>query len=276
MSTSGKLYTNPLQGCRVLVTRAAEQAAGFSEQLRQRGAVVVECPTISLVAPASWVPVDEALQNLHVFDWLILTSVNGVRFFFDRMQEHGLGLQLLSHCNICAVGPKTAEALEQLGILPNLIPDQFTGEGVVAAFGQLDLQGKRVLFPKADGARDLIPDQLRTRGAMVVDPVVYCNLIPDRLPEQAQQALEQHQLDVAVFSSPSTVRNLAALVGGADQLQQLLAEVVVASIGPVTTKACRQVGLEVGIEPAEATLDDLLQAMERHFSEKQKQQGPDG
>lgn len=274
MFTNGKLSTKPLQGCRVLVTRAAEQAAGFSEQLRQRGAVVVECPTISLVPPASWVPVDEALKSLASFDWLILTSANGVRFFFDRMQEQGFGLQLLSQCNICAVGPKTSEALELLGILPGLIPDQFTGEGVVAAFQQIDLQGKRVLFPKADGARDLIPQQLRSFGAEVIDPVVYCNLIPDRLPEQAQQALKQHQLDVAVFSSPSTVRNLAALVGGAAQLQQFLAGVVVASIGPVTTRACRQVGLEVGIEPAEATLDDLLLVVEAYF--RQKQQGPDG
>lgn len=274
MSTNGKLSTNPLQGCRVLVTRAAEQAAGFSGQLRQRGAVVVECPTISLVPPASWVPVDEALKSLASFDWLILTSVNGVRFFFDRMQELGLGFQLLSRCNVCAVGPKTAEAVEQLGILPGLIPDQFTGEGVVAVFQQIDLQGKRVLFPKADGARDLIPQQLREMGAVVVDPVVYRNLMPDQLPEQAQQALEQHQLDVAVFSAPSTVRNLAALTGGAERLQQLLSGVGVASIGPVTTRACRQLGIKVGIEPAEATLDDLLQAMEAYFSEKQ--QGPVG
>lgn len=267
MSISVKSLISSLQGYRVLVTRAAEQAAGFSEQLRQRGAVVIECPTISLVPPASWEPVDEALKSLAGFDWLILTSVNGVRFFMARMQELGLGLQQLSHCNICAVGPKTAEALEQLGILPGLIPDQFTGEGVVAAFQQIDLQGKRVLFPKADGARDLIPQQLCEMGAVVVDPVVYRNIIPATLPDTAKMALEQQQLDAAVFSSPSTVRNLAALVGGADQLQQFLVGVVVASIGPVTTRACRQLGLEVGIEPAEATLEDLLQAMEAYFSE---------
>lgn len=266
MCISGKLLTNSLQGRRILVTRAAEQAAEFTEQLRQRGAVVVECPTIQLVPPRQWDAVDAAIHQLSSFDWLILTSVNGVRFFFSRLQELGRSVHNLQSCKVCAVGPKTAEALQELGITPDLAPEQFTGEGIVAAFQVIDLQAKRMLFPKADGARDLIPQQLRSMGAEVIDPVVYRNIIPPTLPDAAKTALEQQQLDTVIFSSPSTARNLASLAGGVEQLQQLLKLTAVASIGPVTTKACQELGLTVKIEPAEATLDKLLSELERYFS----------
>jgi len=267
MSTNVKLPTSsqlPLLGCRILVTRAAEQAAEFSEQLRQQGAVVLECPTIQLVPPEQWDAVDAAIQKLADFDWLILTSVNGVRFFFLRLQELGFATTVLQNSRVCAVGPKTAEALGNLGITPDLVPAQFTGEGVVAAFQGIDLRGRQVLFPKADGARDLIPQQLNDMGAAVADPVVYRNAMPQSLPDAARQALEQHRLDVVIFSSPSTVRNLAVLAGGEKKLQKLLNGVVVASIGPITSKACRELGLEVMVEPEQATLDDLLSELARY------------
>ncbi|WP_161947436.1 uroporphyrinogen-III synthase [Trichlorobacter thiogenes] len=261
-----KLPTNPLQGRRILVTRAAEQAAEFTEQLRQRGAVVVECPTIQLVPPEAWTKVDAAINDLPSFNWLILTSTNGVRFFFTRLQELGRSTHDLQNCKVCAVGPKTAEALLELGITPDLVPEQFTGEGVVAAFQGIDLQGRRILFPKADGARELIPQQLRSMGAEVVDPVVYRNIIPQALPDAARQALEQHQLDAVVFSSPSTVRNLATLVGGVTQLQAMLENLAVASIGPVTTRACQELGLSVAVEPEQATLGALVSDLELYFA----------
>lgn len=266
MSINGKLPTKPsstLQGRRVLVTRAADQAAEFVALLQHAGARVVECPTIELVAPQQWDELDAALAKLADFDWLVLTSVNGVRFFFTRLREQKRGLLGIK---ICAVGPKTAAALSELGVIPDLLPEQFTGEGVIAAFQDIDLQGKRVLFPKADGARELIPQQLTKMGAQVVDPVVYCNIVPRRLPEPARRALEQHQLDAAVFSSPSTVRNLAQLAGGIDTLKQWLDGVVIASIGPVTTRACLELGLEVAVEPTQATLDNLITSLQQHFA----------
>ena len=252
---------SPLQGRRILVTRAADQAADTVRQLQALGAVPIVCPTIHLVPPVSWQDVDAAIRRLADFDWLILTSVNGVRFFIGRMQELGVNLSALKHCKLCVVGTKTADALAVYGITPDLIPEQFTGEGIVAAFGALDLAGKTVLFPKADGARDLIPQQLRTMGAVVVDPVVYRNVVPDQLPDEARAALEQHRLDAVIFSSPSTVHNLAELVGGVERLTALLDGVVVASIGPITTKACLQIGLQVSVEPEEATLGSLLAAL---------------
>lgn len=252
-----------LVGKRVLVTRAAEQAGPFVSQLQERGARVVECPTIQLAPPEQWGPVDAALRQLDCFDWLILTSANGVRFFFERLAELGLSAAALHGCNVCVVGPKTAEALKLRGVVAELVPEQFTAEGVVAAFAGIDLRGKRVLFPKAAGAREVIPRLLAEQGAVVVDPVLYRTLLPEQLPETARHALEGRELDLAIFSAPSTVQNLAALVGGADRLVQLLQGVTVASIGPVTSQACRELGLTVAVEPPHATLPDLLAALER-------------
>jgi uroporphyrinogen-III synthase len=148
------------------------------------------------------------------------------------------------------------------------VPEQFTGEGVVAAFQGFELQGRQILFPRADGARDLIPQQLRNMGAVVVDPIVYRNIMPQSLPTEARQALEHQQLDVVIFSSPSTVRNLAALVGGALYLQKLLVGITVASIGPITSQACGELGLTVTLEPPLATLDDLVAELEQTYARR--------
>jgi uroporphyrinogen-III synthase len=252
-----------LEGRRILVTRAAEQAGEFVDLLHQRGARVIECPTIELVPPERWDEIDAAAAALGSFDWLILTSVNGVRFFFGRLQALGLTVPRIPQgCKVCVVGPKTAEALVAFGIRPDLIPQQFTGEGVVAAFEGIDLHGKTLLFPKADGARDLIPLELARRGAVVTAPVVYRNVIPVTLPDAAQAALEKRQLDAVVFSSPSTVRNFATLLGGEERLKELMKGIAVASIGPVTSQACRELGLAVAVEPEQATLDALVDELE--------------
>ncbi len=271
MSTKEKLHTElpanplPLTGRRVLVTRAAEQAGELVTRLKQAGAIPVECPVIELVVPLDWGPVDCAIAVMETFDWLILTSVNGVRFFFKRLNELRINTDALQNCKICAVGPSTATALEETGIRPDIVPGQFTGEGIVAAFQGIELNGSRVLFPRADGARDLIRQKLTEMGAVVVDPVVYRNIMPENLPEAVRHALEQHQIDVVIFSSPSTVRNLALFVGGIESLKGLLKGVMIASIGPVTTRACIEMGVTVDMEPCKATLDDLISELEQHY-----------
>ena len=265
MCTNEKSLTSSLQGRRVLVTRAAEQALDTVALLRQCGAEVLECPTIQLLPPNQWEPVDNAIRRLPEFNWLILTSLNGVRFFLGRVQELGIELSQLRSCKICAVGSKTAQFLGTYGLEPDLIPEQFTGEGIVGAFGGIELQGVRILFPKADGARDLIPQKLRESGAIVVDPVVYQNVMPEQLPEAARIALQHHVLDAVIFSSPSTVRNFAQLVDDETDLHQLLSGVVVASIGPITTQAVRELGLVVTVEPAQATMENLIASLAAFF-----------
>ena len=257
--------TQPLFGKRVLVTRTAEQAGEFSALLEAEGAQVIECPTIRLVPVQDNSDLDAAIKSLAGFDWLVLTSANAVQFFFARLQSFGLDSRALGHCRVCAVGPKTAAAIRQHGIQPDLIPADYKGEGVVAAFAELNLAGKRVLFPRADKAREVIPKGLAAQGAEVIAPVAYCNQVPDALPPEALDALEAGEVDCVTFTASSTVENLAAILGP-ERFTRLLAGVPVASIGPITSKTCRQLGLEVAIEPEKYTLAALTEELVRYFA----------
>ncbi len=261
----GWFDSRPLCGRKIIVTRAAEQAGEFSEKLAKLGASVLECPTIRLVEPESWQLLDLAIRDLAGYDWLILTSVNAVRFFFQRLETLGLDARALAGCKVCAVGPKTAEAFASYGVRADLVPADYKAEGVVDEFSRLDLQDKKILFPRADKAREIIPKELKRMGAHVDSPVAYRNIFPDRLPPEALFVLEKRSVDCITFTSSSTVQNLAAMLGE-DLLVNLLKGVTVASIGPITSKSCRELGLKVDVEPASHTLDALAAALEEHFS----------
>jgi uroporphyrinogen III methyltransferase/synthase len=255
----------PLSGRKIIVTRAAEQASEFSSMLERRGATVLECATIKLVEPDSWAELDSAITRLINFDWLILTSTNAVRFFFDRLETLGFDARAVGNCKICAVGPKTAEAIRKFGVRPDLIPADYKAEGVIADFKHLGISGKNVLYPHADRARDIIPQQLQEMGADVSAPVSYRNILPERLCPEALFALEKRCVDCISFTSSSTVLNMSHLLG-IDLLTDMLKGVAVASIGPVTSKTCRDLGLKVDIEPTEYTLAALSDAIDKHFS----------
>ena len=255
----------PLFGKRVLVTRSAAQAGEFSAQLEAQGGQVVECPTIQLVPPEHFTQLDAAIGNLSGFDWLVLSSANAVEFFFGRLAALGLDARALGRCRVCAVGPKTAAAIRAHGIRPDLVPADYKAEGVVAAFADRQIAGSQVLFPRADKAREVIPQGLTALGAEVVAPVAYCNILPDALPPEALAALEAGEIDCVTFTASSTVENLA-LILGAERFTRLFAAVTVAAIGPITAQTCRRLGLEVAIEPAEYTLAALTSAIVRHFS----------
>jgi uroporphyrinogen III methyltransferase/synthase len=255
----------PLFGCRVLVTRAADQAGEFAAMLAEQGAIAIECPTIRLVEPEQWEPLDRALRTAGKYDWLVLTSGNAVRAVFQRLETLGLDTRVFGSCRVCVVGPKTAAALREFGIRPDLVATDYKAEGVVAEFGRMNLAGARVLFPRGDLARDLIPRELERMGARVDSPVAYRTTLPDSLPREALLALEQRAVDCVTFTSSSTVTNLAAMLGN-DRMRDLLKDVAVASIGPITTRTCQSLGLTVTIEPAKYTLADLTAAIEVFFS----------
>ncbi len=255
----------PLFGKRVLVTRSADQAGEFSVHLEGQGAQVVECPTIQLVPPTDPAPLDDAIGELATFDWLVFTSANAVRFFFTRLEILGFDARALGRCRVCAVGPKTAAAIRNHGIRPDLIPADYKAEGVVAAFADQPLAGKRVLFPRADKAREVIPHGLTALGAEVVAPVAYRNNLPAALPPAALAALEAAEIDCVTFTASSTVENLARILG-TERFSKLLEGVVVAAIGPITAQTCRRLGLEVAIEPAEYTLAALTNEIVRYFA----------
>jgi uroporphyrinogen III methyltransferase/synthase len=253
-----------LCGKKIIVTRAAEQAGEFSVKLAARGATVLECPTIRLVEPESWQLLDLAIRDLPNYDWLVLTSGNAVRNFFQRLDALGMDARALASCRICAVGPKTADEIRSFGIKPDLVPSDYKAEGVVDEFSRLDIQGSRVLFPRADKARDVIPRELKRMGAHVDSPVAYRNIFPERLPPETLFALEKRSVDCITFTSSSTVQNLAAMLGE-ELMLDMLKGVAVASIGPITSKSCRDLGLRVDIEPESSTLAALVGALEAHF-----------
>ena len=257
----------PLFGRSVMVTRGADQAGEFASKLEQLGARTHCCPTIEIVPPESWGALDEAIDALDSFHWIIFTSYNAVQYFFARLHQHGLDSRALGHCRVCAVGPKTGAALAPYGIRPDLIPADYKAEGVVAAFAEMDMDGKWVLFPKGDRARDVIPEELGRLGAQVIAPVAYANRTPDEIPSEALAALEDKRLDCVSFTSSSTVQNLAAILGE-NRFLHLMEGVKVASIGPITSKTCRELGLEVHMEPAEYTLDALAREMVSYFRQR--------
>jgi uroporphyrinogen III methyltransferase/synthase len=253
-----------LCGKKIIVTRAAEQSGEFSAKLAARGATVLECPTIRLVEPESWQLLDLAIRELPSYDWLVLTSGNAVKYFFQRMDTMGVDARALAGCRVCVVGPKTADEIRLFGIKPDLVPADYKAEGVVDEFSRLDMHGCRVLFPRADKARDVIPRELMRMGAHVDSPVAYRNIFPERLPAETLFALEKRSVDCITFTSSSTVQNLAAMLGE-ELMLDMLKGVAVASIGPITSKSCRELGLKVDVEPKTHTMDALAEALEAHF-----------
>jgi uroporphyrinogen III methyltransferase/synthase len=251
----------PLFGRRILVTRAADQAAPLADQLRGHGAEPVLCPTIGIVPPASYAELDAGIARLAETDYLVLTSANAVAAFFARLTAAGRDARALVGVTLVAVGPKTAEALAVRGVHADLIPASYDAEGVVALL-RGEVAGKRVLYPRAALARDLIVTELAAAGATVAAPVAYASAPPADAARVVITALAGG-LDLLTFTAASTVRNFAALLD-TGQLAQART-VPAAVIGPQTAAAARELGFTVAVEPAEATLEAMVEAIVEYF-----------
>jgi uroporphyrinogen III methyltransferase/synthase len=254
-----------LAGKTVLVTRAPGQAGEFSKLLRERGANVVEVPTIEIVPPASWDDADRAIEKLRSYDWLVLTSTNAVEWFLRRVRERCGDLAGLAGLRICAVGPKTRAALEAAGLGVAFQPSVYRAEGLIAEAAEGLWRGARVLFPRAAEGRDVIPDEMRRVGATLDVVTVYRTVPSAAGREKLRALLAAGTLDAATFTSGSTVKSFVALLDAA-QLAGLAGRVAVACIGPVTADEARAAGLPVDVLAAEATIPSLADALERHFA----------
>jgi uroporphyrinogen III methyltransferase / synthase len=255
----------PLLGKKILITRARQQASRFAALLREYGAEPVEMPTIQIVPPSSWEPLDRSIAEIHAYDWLIFTSVHGVQTFFERFEAQQRPLTDLQGHKICAIGPATAQALRTRGVPVDVMPSEYRAEAVVAALSDLPLQGTRVLIPRAAVARDVLPRALTARGARVDVVEAYRTILPATgLASDTWRLLEQRAIDVVTFTSPSTVANFARLTGEAN-LSQLLREAVVACIGPITAESVRSYGLTPMIIPHEYTIPALARAIVGYF-----------
>lgn len=258
----------PLFGKRIVVTRPREQAADFVEALEQLGATVIEAPTVRIVPPEDFGPLDQACANVGGYDWIVFTSVNGVEYFFERMQEGPTDVRALAGVKLCAIGPGTADRLAQHGLKVDLVPPEYRAEAVVEALRATgDLAGKAFLLPRADIARELLADELRRSGGEVTEVTAYrtvsVEVERDGGPDIYRMLLDR-KVDVLTFTSASTVRNFVRLYG-VEPVADLLQSVVIASIGPVTAEAAQQCGIRTTIVPVEYTIPGLVRAIVEHF-----------
>jgi uroporphyrinogen-III synthase len=261
-----------LSGVRVLVGRARHQASKLSSGLRDLGAEVVEIPFIEIRKPHSYEPLDSALKNVSEYDWLILTSVNGVEAVWERMRKLRLGKKLLRHLQIAAIGPATRHAIEQHGVKVDIVPKEYVAESVVTSLRRR-VKGRRVLLARARVARDVIPRELRKLGAQVDVVEAYETVVPESSRQQLQRALKSPKLrpDVITFTSSSTVKNFVELLGKRSGREPALSlpkgrprhtdGVRLASIGPVTSSTLLGLGLRVDIEARKYTIPGLIEAI---------------
>ncbi len=253
----------PLSGKTILVTRSAGQSGEFTERLHSAGAAVIEMPAIEIGPPSSWEQLDSAISRLQEFDWLILTSSNGVDYFFERLAAGGKDARALAGLKIAVVGEKTAASLQQRCLQPDFIPPNFVADALVANFPE-SVAGKKILFPRVEtGGREVLVKELTGQGAGVVEVPAYESRCPEAIAPAAWEALQRRRVDVITFASSKTVKNFCLLVegAGAHGVAPLLEGVCLATIGPQTSKTCRELLGRVDVEAREYTLEGLLQAI---------------
>lgn len=258
----------PLANKTILVTRAESQSSKFTNLLQQQGAKVVEMPALAITPPSNWHQLDRAIANIAKFQWLILTSANGVNYFFERLENLGYDARILGGVKIAVVGRKTAAVLKKRQINPDFIPPNYVADSLAANFPE-DLTGKKILFPRVEtGGREVLVRELTSQGAEVIEVAAYQSICPEQIEEAAWQALQQQQIDVVTFASSKTVRNFYQLLqqqlSSYQAVQALLENICLASIGPQTSETCRELLGRFDLEAEEYTLEGLTTAIANH------------
>jgi uroporphyrinogen III methyltransferase / synthase len=260
----------PLFGRRIVVTRSRQQAGELVSMLEERGADVIEAPTIRIAAPEDLAALDRLCADASTYDWIVFTSVNAVDYFMQRVLANG-DVRDLKGVGLCAIGPSTAQRVARYGLRVELTPDEARSEAVIEALRATgDLKGRRFLLPRADIAREVLADQLRDAGAEVTEVTAYRTMLGGTERDADQdiyRMLLDRQVDAITFTSASTVQNFAKIFGE-EQAADLLRTTVVASIGPVTAEAAQQLGITTSIMPARYTVPDLVDALVEHFATK--------
>ena len=262
-----------LFGKRALVTRPKDQAVELVQLLEAVGAEVIEAPLIRVAPPEDYHPLDAACAHIERFDWIVFSSTNSVDACLGRLLGSSRDVRVLHGVGLCAVGPATADRLAAHGLKADLVPSEFRGEGVIDALTRMGaVAGKRVFLPRADIGREALGDELRRRGAEVVEAIAY-RTIPiepgaDSEPDIYRMLLER-QLDVVIFTSPSAVRSFTRALG-ADPAADLLRPTVVAAIGPVTAEAAARQDIHAAVIPRRSTVPDLVDAIVGYYADKRR------
>jgi uroporphyrinogen III methyltransferase/synthase len=270
----------PMFGCRILVTR--EHSGGF-ERVEELGAEIIQFSTVEIAPPVSYDELDQALNHVNSYDWLIFTSSNGVKYFFRRFFELEIDIRELKGVKICAIGNKTASKIKKFGLKIDLIPEKFRAEGLIEAFkkeirskkSELGSQsadsgstqnsglfrGIKLLLPRAEVAREIFPEKVRELGGTIEVPVTYRAVKPELHGKRLRRFLKEGRVTIATFTSAATFNNFKEIMG--EDADDLLKGVAIAVIGPVTAKAIENAGLRVDIMPDEATVDALAEEIRK-------------
>lgn len=257
--------TRPLFGKRVLVTRSRHQASVLSSLLAEHGAEPIEMPTIATAEMPHYWDLDRAITNLSDYQWVILTSANGVEAFFNRVRAQGMDAREFKGIKLCAIGPATAAALAKCGLMADFTPPVYTVEGIIAGFKDKDIRGSRILIPRAELADGGLVERLSDMGAYVEQISAY-RVVPatdDAAVARGKQLLSEGKIDIVTFASSSTVRNLVAFL---DDKGKCLESTTIACIGPVTAATARELGLRVDIVAQESTVPGLIDAILKAYT----------
>ncbi len=253
----------PLLGKKIVVTRARAQASDLVELLSELGAECLEYPTIKIEPLEDYTHLDRAIKNLSIYDWVIFTSVNGVAFFFERLFAAGKDVRAFNNLHTATIGPATEKKLFDFGLKSDIVPQSYRAESVVNAFCNMDIKGNKILLPRAEEARPILPVELTKLGAAVDEIPVYRTAAVENDADQLIEHLEEQSIDIITFTSSSTVKNFKALIPS-KRFETLLKGVIIASIGPITTDTASELGFDVHITAESYTIPGLCEAILRY------------
>lgn len=268
---------NVLQGKTVVITRPLTQAAEMAQLLEARGALPYLFPVIETVLVEDVAQLEEAVQQLHTYDWLVFTSMNAVKFFFQYIEQKEQSRQVytkVKQIKIAAIGPKTAKALAAKGIEITELPQAYVQESLVDFLKEKADPGERVLFPKAEYTRNVFKEELEEYGLLIKEVPIYKTQPVQQEGGAFLEKLKRKEIDVLTFTSSSTVISFISIFeqneqGVVDEFRKYLAQLVIASIGPITTRTAREYGLSVQVEAQEYTIEGLLTALEIYYQREQ-------
>ncbi len=274
---SGKepgIEDKPLFGRRIVITRPRSQALAFVQEIEKLGGEVVEFPTIEIMPPQSYEPLDNAIRNVKSYDWIIFTSANGVRFFFNRFHALQKDVVALKGIRIAAIGPKTAKELEVLSLRADVVPAEYRAEAILQELKREEFRGRRILLPRAAEAREILPDTLREWGAELDVIEAYRTVRSESDSAAVRSLLRARAIDMVTFTSSSTVRHFAALFPE-ENVAELLASTAVGCIGPVTRTTAEELGIRVDLVAREYTVQGLARAIAEYFNRQSANQNPE-
>jgi uroporphyrinogen III methyltransferase/synthase len=255
--------TKPLFGKKIVVTRAPEQAPEFAALLEAEGAEVLNFPTIQILPPRSWEPLDQAIAAITRYDWLLFTSVNGVKGFFERLKQRGGDVRDLKGLRLGAIGPKTSGRLTQFGLKVDAFPEEYRAEALAEVVGEV--KGSRVLLARAEAARDVLPKTLESRGAMVTVAPVYRTVKNRRVDPDVKRRLAEGDIDVITFTSSSTVHGLMQHFNARER-RRIFGSTKAAAIGPITAETLEEYGIRPAIRAKRYTIEALAKAIVKYYA----------